>query len=230
MTRGQLVTRVARKFSLNTDSGSDELALLQDWANEGAVEVLRRTHCYVEIGDMALTAGQDTYRTDSILLAVLDKRITSNSQNYHFDVVPMETILDAQRGVGSGTYPSMVAFEGTLMMLYPKPATADTIRFIYVPVPSPMTDDAHDPSAATYGGIPSYLHRVIEYYMDWQAAEYDDKAAPMSPRDYHDVFLAECAQARKDMRAKRGRTLSPVKVGYPGGTRYPSRNDTYPAR
>jgi hypothetical protein len=232
MTRGDLITAVARKLSFFiTDPNSDELKQLQDLCNAGVVEVLLETHCYTDVGDMDLQVGVDIYRTDASILAVKNERIKSQSMNYSFDVVSMQEILDLQNGLAAtAAPPGKVAFENDLMMLYPAPSFVDTIRFIYVPVPTSMTLDTHDPSNPTYGGIPSWGHRAIEYYMLWQAAETDDKTSALSPKDYKAIFEEECGKIRKRARAKARRSLTPARVGYPGSRSAGRRNDTYPER
>lgn len=229
MNRGEAIDRVGKKLRLNRDSGSAERTLMANWYDDAIVEVLLETGCRVEVGDMALTVGVDLYRVDVSILAVKNERIMSGSQNYTFEVVPWQRILDAQRGVGAGTYPSMVAFEGTLMMVWPAPQTVDTIRFLYVPRPSATAQDTDSASDDTHGGIPSEYHRALEYYMLWQGAEYDATGAPMTPKDYHDAFYAECARIKKRLRARRHRGLTPAVVGYPGRqSQSPRRNDVYP--
>ncbi len=231
MTRGRLIGHTASKLGFETEAGSDELLLMQEWAQKGVVDVLLRTHVYVEGGDMTLTAGVSEYRTDADVLAVLNDRITSSSQQRHFDVVTLAEIIDYQNAnatySSSQTGASKVAFEGNLMVTYPAASAGDSIRFYYVPRPTDMTDDAHDPSVATYGGIPSEYHDAILYYMLWQGAEYDDKRAALSPEDYFKLYDALCKEYRQFHRKKASRGIRPARIGYPNRRNLGRRSDTY---
>lgn len=229
MTRGDLITVVSAKLGLNKSSGHEERTLMQMWANEGVIEVLLATHCYTEIGDMALTAGVSEYRMDADLLAVTNDKIVSSSGAGTFQVITLEEMIDRQAAntaMTGGT--TVVAMEGNLLVVFPTPSAGTTIRYFYVPRPTPMTDDAHDPSVADYGGVPSEYHKAIEYYMLWQGAEYDNKKAPMAPQEYATAFAGLCKQYRKAHRAKAQRGLRPARIGYPGRNYGGRRNDVYP--
>lgn len=228
MNRGQLITVVSAKIGLNMSAGHAERALMEGWANEGVVEVLLATHCYTEIGDMALTPGAAEYRLDDDILAIANDKITSSSGAGTFSVITLEEMIDRQAANTAQTGgTTVVAMEGNLLVVFPTPSTGTTIRYYYVPRPTPMTDDAHDPSTANFGGVPSEYHKAIEYYMLWQGAEYDNKKAPMSPQDYATAFEGLCKKYRKAHRQRAQRGLRPGRVGYPGRN-FGRRNDTYP--
>jgi hypothetical protein len=230
VTRGELITLVSAKLGLDSLSGSEELALMQGWAKRAAIDVLLRTHCRVEVGDMALSAGASRYRTDSNILAALDAKVTVDSRVNPYRVVEMDEILDMERAVSSADGASFVAFEGDLMAVYPAHTTTTTIQFTYISRPTAPADDSSDFSVSTYGGIPDEYSRALEYYMLWQGAEYDEKkAAPLSAKDYRQMYEDECKLVHKHKRGKAGRRLSPLRVGYPhaGLSR---RNDAYPER
>jgi hypothetical protein len=232
MTRGRLIAHTAAKLGFETTADSEELLLMQEWAQKGVVDVLLRTHCYVEVGDMLLTAGVSEYRLDADILAVLNDRITSSGDKRHFDVVTLAEIIDYQNAnaayVSSTSGATKVAFEGNLMVTYPAAATADTIRFFYVPRPTDMTEDSHDPSVAAYGGIPTEYHDAILYYMLWQGAEYDDKRAALGPGDYFSIYDGLCKEYRQMHRKKASRGIRPARVGYPANRNLGRRNDVYP--
>lgn len=237
MNRGRAVARVAGKLGLNSDVASEELILMQEWWNEGIVDVLLKTHCFVDIGDLTLQVGVTEYRTDHVILALANTRITSQNQQFLFDVVTLgEAIEDNAFAAATGSTVASAAIEGDLLVVSPAPTTADTIRYYFIPRPSlaaadgTITDDAVDPSNATYGGIPTEFHLAIEYYMLWQGAEYDDKEHALSPKDYRDIYDGLCKDYRKRHRQKAGRGLRPGRVGYPNTMRAGRRNDQYPER
>jgi hypothetical protein len=231
MNRGQLIGRVAAKASLATDTGHEELGFMQDWANEAVVDVLLRTHCYVDIGDMTLSTGVGRYRTDNNILAVLDAEVTSGGNPIDYTVISLEEMLDRERITSAADGATFIAHEGTLMVVFPAPTSTTKIQFLYVPRPTKMTQDSHDPSTATYGGVQEEYHRALEYYMLWQAAEYDEKRTePLSAKDYRLMYESECQDVRKRKRAKASRRLGPARIGPPGARQLARRNDTYPER
>lgn len=227
MNRGRLIARVAADFGLETETGSEELLFLQEWANEAVVDVLLNTHARIEIGELTLTTGQGDYRVDDDVLAVVE---IDPIGGYDVEMVTMDEILDARRLSNVPDAASKLAIQGDLFMVYPNPSSGQVIRYYYVHKPTPMTDNAHDPSVDTYGGIPTEHHLAIKAYMDWQASLYDEKRAPQSPRDYEESYRLKLADMRKKIRRKAQRGLAPARVGYPRRSGVPRRNDTYPAR
>lgn len=227
MTRGQLVTRVQIKLGMTDDA--EALALLRDVANEGVVDLLLKTHCYIERGDMTLTSGVSEYRLDPVILAIDNGRATTASGVAPYELITQDEMIDYQSSspVGSGVN-KYLSVMGDLLTVAPTPAASgEIVRFWYVPRPTPMSDDAHDPSTATYGGISIEYHRAIEYYMLWQGAEYDDKVTALTAEKYQAAYDSECKDVRKRLRRKAGRGLRGGRVGYPPRFRT-GRNDIYP--
>lgn len=234
MTRGQLVNRASYKLGMTDDA--DGLSFLRDVANEGVVEVLLKTHAYMQIGEMTLTSGTSEYRLDANILAIDDGRGSTPSGIGPYELITLAQMIDYQAAspVGSGTR-KLIAIEGDLMIVAPTPGSSEVLRFYYIPRPTSMTDDSHDPSVSTYGGIPSEYHRAIEYYMLWQGSEADQRvigggrsAIPAEVKRESD-FDKECALVRKRLRRKAGRGIRGAVVGYPARYRT-GRNDIYPER
>lgn len=232
MTRGDFIFECSRALGLDDTAGGDELTLMQRWANRGVVDVLVRTGCFVELGDMTLTDSQTDYRIDSSILAIKNVHITStvdSTQVSPIEVVDMQTVDEYLDANPAASDPTMMAFYDTLLRVAPVPAGANTIRFYYVPRPTEMTDDANDPSTTTYGGIPVEYHEAILYYMLWKGAEYDDKQAALKPQEYRQAYEGLLNDINKQSRHKSGRGMNPARVGYPRRSRFPySRNDIYP--
>lgn len=234
MTRGELIFETSRAIGLDDTAGGDELLLMQRWANRGVVDVLLRTMVYVDLGDMTLAANKTDYRVDTAILVIKNIHITSaadTSQVSPVTVVDWQTLDEYLDSNPAASDPTMVAFYDTLMRVAPAPTGSNVMRYYYVPKPSLMTDDANDPSTATYGGIPVEYHECILYYMLWKAAEYDDKLAALNPTQYRQAYEGLLADTRKQSRRKSGRGLNRARVGYPSRSRFPaSRNDVYPSR
>jgi hypothetical protein len=232
VTRGELIFECSRAIGLDDTAGGDELILMQRWANRGVVDVLVRTMCYVDLGDMTLASGVTDYRIDASILAIKNMHITSvtdASQVSPVEVVDMQTVDEYLDSNPAGGDPMMVAFYDTLLRVAPVPTGANVIRFYYVPMPTLMTADANDPSVVTYGGVPVEYHEAILYYMLWKGAEYDDKQAALNPKEYRQAYEGMLADTRKQSRRKSGRGLNRARVGYPTRSRFPyGRNDVYP--
>lgn len=230
MTRGTLISRVSQKLGIDSTAATDELALMQGWANEAVVDVLLRTHIYINIGDLALTSGTAEYRLDSAILAIDNGRGSTPAGVGHYRLVGLADMITVQASNPvSASYEKLIAIEGDLLIVSPTPSSSESLRFFYVPRPTAMSSDSHDPSTSTYGGIPTEYHRALEYYMLWQGAEYDDKRAAMTPQEYFKAYLGECREVIRGRNRKRGRGLLPARVGYPGHYGIGHRNDQYPA-
>jgi hypothetical protein len=237
MTKGDFIFETSRAFGLDDTAGSDELILMQKWLGRGVTDVLIKTHCYVDMGQMTLQAGVTDYRTDSEVLAMLNVTTPDSLQTpTELDVIPMDEILPyLSQTIATTDVPTKVAIEGTLMRIAPAPASAVVLTYIFVPRPTSMGEDGTkgndtlDPSVATYGGIPTEYNDAILAYMSWQAAMYDDKQAALSPVEYRQQYEGLCKDAKKQGRRKAGRGLHRGRVGYPGSIGYPSRNDVYPS-
>jgi hypothetical protein len=227
MTRGEMITRVARKLSLSTRASHQDLLFLQETLDQAVIKVLLRTKCYVDIGNQVLTAGETKYRTNAAILQVLNAEMIGGRRD--LEVVQIDELQDRARSVTYQDLPYMIAGQGNLLMVFPPPASDSTIQYTFVPFPSPMTDDGHDLSNPTYGGIPEEIQSAVEYYLLWQAAEYDEKSSAQNAEYFQTQYEREVIMARKAARGKFGRRMPRAKVGYPGSPYRHSRNDVYPA-
>jgi hypothetical protein len=224
MTLGDLIFRVAHKSGLNDDV-PDEHTMMLGWARDGVVEVLLETHCVVETGLTELTVGFDLYTIDPMVLTVLTAQTNSGKQIYDVEVMQLERLRTLQRAQGTSPVQAM-AIEGDRLYVYPAPTTSDTITWDFVPRPiQQMTNPTDDPSTPNYGRVPPEYHRAIEYYMLWQAAEYDDKKFAATPEDLFKRFVQECGRIRRNRQGKQGRAPFMPMVGYPGRTNPRVRND-----
>lgn len=232
MNRGQLVTRVGEKLGMAYDIAGVEQTFLQDVCNEAVVQVLIDTHVYVKIGTADLTSGTAEYRLDSNILAIDDGKGSTPAGLGEYEVIPLDEMIRRQSaGYVTPSWRKAVCIESDLLIVSPTPSTSETLTFYYVPKPTAMSNDAHDPSSSTYGGIPTQYHQAIEYYMLWQGSEFDDKEHALGPKDYASIYTQLCGKIRKDKRKMRGRRQIEPEVGYPSRRRpmqgY-SRNDIYP--
>lgn len=146
-----------------SDDEADESDLLDEFANEAVLDILSRTRVNVRHGQVTLDQGDLEFDIDLSILNIYklergDVTLTAN---------------DAVNDLGANDY-SFVGFNRLVLGT----AGANDLAYLwYTPLPTPMTLDAHDPSAAAYGNIPTQFHRAIVDYMCWHAS---DKARDQS--------------------------------------------------
>lgn len=167
MTRGQLVARVSQVLGLAT-SGADsteELQMIQDTINEAVVDILSRTRINVRCVNITLTAGVREYDLSQTILRMYDVwQGTTRLQ----ELSPGDSSRDMS-SVSAGTF-AIVGFNRIRLDWSPD-SSSSTLSAWYTPRPTPMTDNAHDPSAATYGAIPAEFHQAIINYCCWLLAD-----------------------------------------------------------
>jgi len=228
MTRGILLQRIARKTSLDGDAGTEDHDLIAALLNEAVIEVLLRTHIFVQLVDVPLQAGISQYRLDPSILAIDNTRGTTPAgQGTPEFISTAEMIARQSTNVQNAGWRRALAYEGNLLMVNPTPDTSESLRFWATLKPTPMDSDDDDPSNATFGGIPE-PHRALEYYCLWQLAEDVEKTVPMGPAQYFQQFMLECQLMSKRKHKLGNRQQTVASIGYPTSRRVPIRNDVYP--
>ena len=229
-TLNSLRRAVQQKIGLDTTTSSTEETLLDEWINEGVVDVLLRTRCNVNCADITLTANTWKYNFSTAILAVNDVAVESAStgeQTVLTRTTP-EQILRLRQGQPlTSDRIQYYALNGSdMLMLYPTPSTADTLEIYYVPRPTALSLTAHDPSNETYGGVPTEYHKAIEFYALWQAADYDDDTSSQIGEYYRSMYEQWLVRIRMAARHKGGRYMGPAVVG--NRPRYSFENSRYP--
>lgn len=175
-TLGTLKTGTVDKIG-SIDATTDETKL-ERWANEAVLDFLLRTHCYVTTGTASLSADVSDYTLDTDILLMKHAYLSVGSDNHRVQQVSPAELMEMRITGGSVSVsdsPTYYAIEGAnLLRVYPTPSGSVTLNFTYVPRPTAMSDDSHDPSNATYGGIPAEFHKALEFWMCAQAGDYDD--------------------------------------------------------
>ena len=228
-----LETDVAGVIGLDFDStaptNGDGPRLL-NWANDAVIDMLKRTHCYVQSATLAMTAGTGDYNLDAGILAIEDIYLTSQGSNYRIRRKPTTELLDL-RIYNVNSSPALYYAVGgsNLLMVYPVPIAADTLTIYYVPRPTALANASDDPSTTSLGGIPSEFHYGLELYMMWKAADFVDDESSQSGESYRRHYLGDpsappgteqrdgfIGTMKKDIRKKAGKHL--------GGVGIPPRN------
>lgn len=220
---------VQQKLGLESTSSSTEETLVDAWLNEGVVDVLLKTRCNINCADVALTANEWKYTLDTDILAINDVTIEGTDGTLSsLQRVEPDRILQ-MRTATPPTSPRVryYALNGNdLLMLYPTPSNADTLEIFYVPRPTAMSATANDPSAETYGGVPTEYHKAIELYALAQGAEYTDHQPSRYGQTFRDQYEKWLRDIRKAARWKGGRYLGAAQVGrrpfpVPQNSQYP---------
>lgn len=226
-TLAQLRSRVSAKLGLDaTAAGADE-TLVDGWLNEGVVDVLLQTGCKVTTGTVNLTAGTSDYTLDATVLLIKDAYTTSSGETYRLRQVSAPELIDMRVTDATSDSPSLyyALYGADLFMVYPTPAAADTVTLYHVPKPTVMSTGTHDPSNATYGGVPTEFHKAIEYYALAQGADYQNDETSAQGERYRSMYENELKRVRKLVNVKANVRVPVATVGR--SRRVPRRNDIY---
>lgn len=226
MTLDDLCLRASQLTGLSDATGSEERTFLEDVANEGVREVLLETRIYVASDTISLTANTSEYAFPTDILAVLDWDQPSDSALFTVTQAMTTDVLRRRHAVGDGTVTQFTLLGANLLIVTPTPSADGTLTVYAIPLPTEMTLGSHDPSSATYGGIPVWAHNAILAWMckcasernrDFQAVQY-----------WQDRFDKECGKARRRARDLAGRIPAAPSAGYPSRPIISFRNDVYP--
>jgi hypothetical protein len=159
MNRGALKLFVSRTLGISlgtSDDAIEEDTLLNDLANLAVLDILARTRIHVRHATAVLATGETEFDIDPIVLKVY--RI------FRGDVLLEELDLDALDSSG-------YAFLSEIRIKFGLAGAGDNVTIWYTPLPTAMTDDAHDPATQAYGNIPAAHHLAILNFMLWHAAD-----------------------------------------------------------
>ena len=233
MTLTQLRASVAAELGLDNTASSAEQALMDRWIQDGVHEVLKQTRVYTDHKALTLSAETEAgdYRVTSAVLKILDLYVDSAADpDKPLDRKTADEVLQLRRANIATDAPYWYAFEGhDLLMLAPAPASAPTVKALFVPKPTALSAGGDDPSTAAKGGIPTHYHDAIEFWAYYRGASMDGVAAKREGQTYLEWFNARIARIRRDVREHGGRNMGPITVGYPSRG-VPRRKDVYPER
>jgi hypothetical protein len=193
-----------------------DATLLGEFANEAVRDVLLQTGAKVSTGTVTLTANTNDYTLDSAVLLIKNAYLDGSTDHGLTQVGSAELLEMRVRGssVSSSDGPWYYALEGSdLFRVYPTPSSAGVINITYVPKPTEMSSDAHDPASATYGGIPTEFHPALLAYMYWKAASADDDQSSGQGERYKADYEAEIKKIRKYLNTKGNVRLPRAAVG-----------------
>lgn len=209
----ELKTEVAEEIgSINVTTDATKLGRE---LNRGVRRVLRQPP-YVYVTSQTITPGATAdYSLAATILVLTDAYFTSTPTNYPLERVSLADILrlrEASQVVAGPTrYYALVG--SNKLAFYPTPGAADTITVYYVPVPTAMSGDAHDPSDATYGGIPVDYHDLIARYAMARMASFADDASAAQGSRYWEEFNNGISDMKRELHRRGGRKLPRARLG-----------------
>lgn len=212
-TLGDLRDEVAEEIgSINT---TDDVTKIDRFLNRAVRDFLSKTGIYVTEATTLETADSGDYTLDTAIMLIKNIYVTSGTVDYPLEQVSPQQILDWRLASSSSTSPSRYyALNGAnMLMVYPTPSGNDTVTLYYVAVPTEMSSTSHDPSDATYGGVPVLFHDALALYAMWKLASFDDDQSSAQGQRYRDDYRDRIKEARKYVSMK-GNTVAPrARVG-----------------
>lgn len=227
MNLEQLRRTVGRKTGMDYTTAGVDRDLIDSWCNEGVREILLRTHCYVAAADVQTTADEWQYDMSSNIMAItLLWRDGEASETVR---VSPDEIIELRRANGTTTDASSLrwALAGTnMLLLWPTPSAEYDIDFLYVPRPTEMSFETHDPSETTYGGVPVEYHKAIELWALANASDHEHEGGTQRGVNYLAQFDEYLKRTVRPSVNRKGGRLAPVRVGRRGN--FPRHdNDRY---
>lgn len=210
-----MTTNVAAVLGLNA---TDDQTQIWQALNRGVRDMLLRTHCYVTSATAATVAGTSDYTLDVATLAIRYVYVTGESQL--LEAVGAHELLRRRLNGSASDTATVYALQGSnLLMLYPTPDTSGTLTLYHVPQPTEMSSGSHDPSNATYGGIPDEYHEGLELYACWKLGDLRDDQSSAQGERYRKLYEGDDGRGGflrrmvNEMKRKQGLRMGPARVG-----------------
>jgi len=225
-TLAQFRSSVAGEIGLTNTSAGDQTQI-DAWVNQGVTDVLLRTSCQVRCANLTLTVGTSNYTLPTNILRIVSTYQVSSSISYQLQEVNLDDLLALRRATAGNVSPSQYyAVAGAdLFLIYPTPASADTVTFYYVPRPATLSASSDTPSE-----IPSEFHPLVEYFAFYRAATYTDDTSSQLGQQYLQRYEMLIKQMKRDIGLKGNHRLPVASIGsqrrsipfhdrsvYPGG-------------
>lgn len=173
MTRKQMRDQVVQWIGLQDIQAYDETALVNDLLYQGTIDLLARTRCVVRCVQLRTTVGEDTYKLDHGILALVDVENGSRPK------------VDRNDSYS----PSFTMIRADLLRLEPPPAAnGQTVQVWGVMRPLQMLLDTDSPGDESYGAIPDEFHDAIVTYGQWKASDYADDASGQMGEKYRILY------------------------------------------
>jgi hypothetical protein len=229
MTLAQFRDAVSKKLGLDNDP-STEQPDIDRWVNEGVTRVLLDTQCYIKETVYSNFDGTSVdYTIDPAILEISDLYISSGGTNYPIERLGVPDLINRRRQSAPTNTPTLAyALAGAnLLMFWPAPSADAQMSVWYLPVPTALSASSDDPSTTTLGGIPTQLHKAIEYWACKEGAEQDDSVSKQQGKLFMDNYTAEITRYQKFLRRRGGLINQRAEVNAKRRLRVPHTNDIY---
>lgn len=207
--------------------------LTDRWVNDGLEEIVMRARLNQDIGTIALSNGTWEYAFTPDFgsgaetpLDVLNIRTQGTGTARLVERVDVDELLNMRTATPSTNSP--VTHYATMgydrLLVYPTPSQAETLDVLAVKAPTAMSADG-----ATPDEIPSNFHYVLENYVLWKAASFDDDSTSGFGQQYQLEFERGLRRLSTAISRRGDRRLGKARVGNRyKAIRHPN-NDVYPA-
>lgn len=167
MNLGQIVNRVQTQVGDLSGILITRVAVV-DWANEGQLEIVRKTECITKHKQTNTISSDGSYELPTDFLFM--KRVTLDGTK--LEETTLDDLDNLSRGVdlvGVST-PTHFYVSDNVLFLFPSPSTGGTgnLDIWYVRQPAELVNDEDTPD------IPVWMHKEIVQYCKIQARELDD--------------------------------------------------------
>lgn len=204
---------VGRKTGMDYSNAGTDRDLIDSWCNEGVREILIRTGCYAVTTEITTTADEWQYDLSYSVMQI--KHIWRDGETSPMSRVTPDEIIELRRANSSDSDSTTLRWAllgANMLLLWPTPTSAYDINLLYVPRPTEMGANEHDPSAGTYGGIPVEYHKAIELWALSNASDHEHEGRTQSGQKYLLEFEAYIARIQAGVNRKGG-ALPRAKVG-----------------
>lgn len=191
--------RVAGRLGVKIPADSSDIDQnFLSYLNEAYVQVLVETRCAARSADLTTTVDKAEYELPAEVLALYD---IGGTENTIYPVATTDMLRSQQSPVatdlwGLTTYTLVGA---NLLILHPTPAATGTLTFWYTPAPGTLALADDVPVL-----VPFEHHNVLESYVLWKMADYDDDATSAQGRGYQQDYEQGLMKMRHAIRKKRG--------------------------
>ncbi len=194
-TLAQFRTAVASEIGLDNSTSGDQPSI-DLWVNEGVVDVVNRSQCRIRCATITLTAGTWKYTLDASILNVVKAYVSTSTGSYPLEFVTGDDIIDMQSASSASVSPAQYySVEGSdFLLLYPSPASADTLNVFYAPVPATLSASSDSPVE-----IPANYHKLVEFYAEARGASWSDDAGAQLGNFYLQRYEQELRRMKRDV-------------------------------
>lgn len=167
MNLGDIKRRVLTQMG-DSNNALITAAAVVDWANDGQLDIARKTKCLEDSVDIPVVNGTDRYDKPADLMLIGSAEL----DGYLITATTREDVnsLDPSRSANAteGT-PTVVYPYGDSVYLYPIPTSDGTLRLFYIRTPEPLVADGDVPE------IPVQMHEDIVRYALANAKELNEE-------------------------------------------------------